>query len=146
MMRMSEQAIVVAGNGAFQDKSTGRFTSGGKPVNMITPENSAAYHRLRQEKTQRAAAAAIARAANTGNSIAGLAYGIENIFRRAVSGEEDLDKSRKAIISSGQVAGLIPSFSSREVGSGGSATIIPTETMNRLLDIVASRVNVHGSE
>src|SRR5690606_9219318 len=66
-----------------------------------------AYHQARREKMRQAAAAAIARATNTRNSIAGLAYGIEQLVARAVSGEEDLDKSRKALLTAGRVAGLI---------------------------------------
>ena len=98
---------IVASNGALIDPETRRFVPGGKPANAITETNSAAYHRARKEKMRQAAAAAIARATNTRNSIAGLAYGIEQLVSRAVSGEEDLDKSRKALLTAGRVAGLI---------------------------------------
>jgi hypothetical protein len=42
--------VVVASNGAWRDEKTKRFVKGGKPENMITPENSPEYHRMRQQK------------------------------------------------------------------------------------------------
>lgn len=98
---------VVAKNGAVRDVATGRIVSGSNITTKISTENSIALHSARKEKMQAAARAALARAANTRNSIEGLAYGIENIYSRAISGEEDLDKSRKVVLSVGKVAGLI---------------------------------------
>ena len=100
--------LIPAKNGALRDPRTGRIVANpGGGEKAITPANSSAYHQARREKMRQAASAAIARATNTRNSIAGLAYGIEMLVSRAVSGEEDLDKSRKALLTAGRVAGLI---------------------------------------
>jgi hypothetical protein len=42
--------VVVASNGAWRDAETGRFVPGGDPINKITEENSAEYHRLQADK------------------------------------------------------------------------------------------------
>lgn len=95
-------------NGAVYDLEAKRIVANpGGGTKAITQANASAYHQARREKMRQAAAAAIARATNTRNSIAGLAYGIEMLVSRAVSGEEDLDKSRKALLTAGRVAGLI---------------------------------------
>jgi len=95
-------------NGAIYDLEAKRIVANpGGGSKAITQANASAYHQARREKMRQAASAAIARATNTRNSIQGLAYGIEKLVERAVSGEEDLDKSRKALLTAGRVAGLI---------------------------------------
>lgn len=95
-------------NGAVYDLEAKRIVANpGGGTKAITQANASAYHQARREKMRQAAAAAIARATNTRNSIAGLAFGIEQLVARAVSGDEDLDKSRKALLTAGRVAGLI---------------------------------------
>ena len=52
------EGVIVASNGAWRDKDTGRFVPGGQPENMITTENATDFHQHRQQKQIMAALAA----------------------------------------------------------------------------------------
>lgn len=125
--------LIPARNGVLRDPKTGRIVANPGATSDITPATSSAYHQARREKMRQAAAAAIARATNTRNSIQGMAYGIEKLVERAVSGEEDLDKSRKALLSAGRVAGLIDD-TRQTLDNSGSGDSIPRETIELIRD------------
>ena len=132
-MILDMEGAIITSNNVMKDPNTGKFIPGSKPANIITSETSADLHRARREKMRQAAAAAIARGTNTRNSIAGMAYGIEKLVERAVSGDEDLDKSRKALLSAGRVAGLIDD-TRQTLDNSASSDTIPRETIELIRD------------
>jgi len=99
---------IVGKNGVLIDPETRRFVGGKNIATKITGENSIAYHRKRQEKTQAAIREGMRRASGKKTTYEATALGAEYLYRDVLDPDQDLDKRRKAWLSVNREAGMFP--------------------------------------
>lgn len=107
------EGVIVASNGAWRDAKTGRFVPGGNPINAITEENAAEYHRLWQQKKLAGLLSANYRLAEVaGSSDNGWANVAGAMYDTALD-----DKSRVAAVQAARLLGEMTGY----LGSNGKS-------------------------
>ena len=107
------EGVIVASNGAWRDKKTGKFVPGGMPTNAITEQNATDFHRLWEQKKVEGMLLAERRLADIDVDYWGTLA--ESMFQLG-KGEKGGIAAVQAVKMVGQMTGYLPS------GNGGSGS------------------------